>query len=67
MRKVHVIFDYPSYVFYFLNFLVESTFRDIDTVGGPKTLVLGYNVSSSICGWITWTLFSFHVSDSNCN
>ena len=23
-------------VFYFLNFLVESTFRDIDTVGDPK-------------------------------
>ena len=42
-------------MFYFLNFLAESTFWDIDTVGDPKTRVFSYNVSSSICGGITWT------------
>ena len=50
---------------YFLTFLAESIFRDIDTFGDlvtPKTLVLGYNVSSSICGGITWTFFSCYVS-----
>ena len=54
-------------MFYLLNVLAESTFRDTDTVGDPKTLVFGYNVSSSICGGITWTFFSCHVSGSNCN
>ena len=54
-------------MFYFLNFLAESTFRDIETVGDPKTLVFGYNVSSSICVGITWIFFSCHVSGSNCN
>ena len=59
-------------MFYFLNFRAESTFWDIDTVGDPqnacfgfKTLVLGYNVSSSIVGGISWTFFSCHVSGSN--
>ena len=28
-------------VFYFLNFLAESTFRDIDTVGDPKKACFG--------------------------
>ena len=53
--------------FIFLNFLAESSFRDIETVGDPKNKFFGYNVSSSICGGITWTLFSCHVSGSSCN
>ena len=47
--------------------LQKSTFRDIDTVGGPKRLVYGYNVSSSIFGGIAWTFFSCYVSGSNWN
>ena len=56
-----------AYVFYFLNFLAESTFRDIDTVGDPQNTCFGYNVSSSICGGMKWTFYSRHVSGSNCN
>ena len=30
-----------AYVFNFLNFLAESTFRDIDTVGDPQNACFG--------------------------
>ena len=36
MAKSSENFVEYAYVFYFLNFLAESTFRDIDTVGDPK-------------------------------
>ena len=53
--------------FIFEIFLLKALFGILKQLVTPKTLVFGYNVSSSICGGITWTFFSCHVSGSNCN